>query len=1566
MEADTESLRTTAPQWSLAGDKQLLGVLQNIHERLVSRCQETNKRLGEMAAALDDASIDLQNVNNKFMALSNSQFIESRVYDDDVDVAPTESKTEQQKPSESMSEVEQIKLGLKALEGMHEPLLILDYDSETDSDDDTGRMVLKPKDLYEDRPLPYIIGSYAWQSKWHAGLLQEDSDTDSSVKREPWDREEYSESETEVSKPVKEQESSCSSEKSSRLSTDQTVDRPAIIADLIAKRLGQRPQPEPGPDAAPRCTNKKVYTPEQTAISNIFSDEPPPLEQSYQHSQGMNRSEEQSDDEDDIFAELHKKQPYEQGNRVESNITDELFGKERDVFSGFSQVCLKSPPPANQKLPLFAEEKEPELFVEQPPPLPKTDGATAESSVKKPIGGISLFGNKGTESIGAAILKRNQRLSSTDEDVSEATSQRQEKDIFDHLFAKSEKEQRKADKKIEKKIEKEVKIDKKVDLFSDNLFDDIDDIFTSNIPKVPIKTAEKNQKSLFDDEDLFSDVAVAKNKTESVKDTKVTKKSLFDSDDDLFSDKVEKNVPPNDTSKIKDTNIAKKETSVQSDSKKSIFDSDDDLFTDKNDKAFITSSEDKRSEIKNNNAKSYSKKSIFDSDDDLFSDKTDNIPSTSNSSVQNKNNKSKSKSIFYDDADIFSENASSKPKEVSVNSVVEETRKTTQISAFETKKVSIFDDEEEDLFNTDRSIKGDVKNETINEITKPISSTRINIFEEQNIKSKSHDEFNTRNIEVSDTSTKVNKIGDKLKKSLFDDDSEDELFNDKPKQVISESIEYTESTESSKDAFDDDDLFKDTRSNKTNNQTLKSEIKDEVLEELRGEIKSEIKEEVISELKDDLHIVNNDKTITNVETIKQINTSILDDVENDFQDNNHKDTSKGDNKIETMKKSSIFDEAETELFSNSSKYSDTKENNTDDKIDNDFETQNIPETDTRSDVAKSEMTQSKDSNISIEPPLFNEPKESLFGDQDEFSDIFIEPPKFEKPTEPKKSKNINALFDDDSDDEALFFKKDDPTLDEKPEFDSPAAENRIFGIFQDEPPDLNIDFVPKTNVKPKNDSITDITDIKIVGVDDTSVNEYTDQIDSNFNSKSKEKVVDNDELLNSIESQDESKSKISKDDAPKPIGKLKSMNFNINVNALLPGALPKKAKTTEQTDGNTQIKSSEDISTKNAPVIESKMVKSISFEGKPDSQVLDNTLSKERARIQVKRRPSTRRARKEAVRKSAIDFGDDSTDNSSSIDDQPKVVMKANIDDKIVDIPLARSDDEHIENMTENIVETPKFAEKTAKVKEENKDFSNTDDVDNELFKSVDAKQNSVHQNKENVAEDVLTQKPKVTTKTVYILNDEDIFSVEKPKKVLNIVDDETPGVSALGQVYKESINTSDSDEDLFKNVAKLEKTSNKLFYSETSNNTTNDSNELFKSTKGKTDERKATKNVFDDANTNELEDENLFKPDNKSDIKRETKNIFDLSDDEELFSTNKHKKTDKLNEMFEKEVTKVEVKTSLFDDEDDDGLFGSSRIKKAAEPSSTSTQASRKEIITRASEPVFEDPLSLFGGDEE
>ena len=40
-------------------------------------------------------------------------------------------------------------------------------------------MVYRPKDPYQNRPLPYLIGSKEWQEKWHIGLVESENEESS-------------------------------------------------------------------------------------------------------------------------------------------------------------------------------------------------------------------------------------------------------------------------------------------------------------------------------------------------------------------------------------------------------------------------------------------------------------------------------------------------------------------------------------------------------------------------------------------------------------------------------------------------------------------------------------------------------------------------------------------------------------------------------------------------------------------------------------------------------------------------------------------------------------------------------------------------------------------------------------------------------------------------------------------------------------------------------------------------------------------------------------------------------------------------------------------------------------------------------------------------------------------------------------------------------------------------------------------------------------------------------------------------------------------------------------------
>ncbi|XP_069356714.1 WASH complex subunit 2-like [Maniola hyperantus] len=1459
MEADTASLRKAAPNWNLAGDKQLLEMLQKIHLKIMTKCEEANVKLDAMVDALDNASIDLQNVNNKFMALSNSQFVESRVYDYDVDVSTEESVAKVESPKvDAESEIAKLKSSLQKLEQMHEPVHILDSDSSDDEDD--GRIILKPKEIYSHRPLPYIIGSQAWKNKWHAGLIQEESDSDSSVSKQDnigIYNDEYSESEPETAPTDKLahrtiSSSSMESELTSQPQATSEVPRqpakPADIAAELARRLGGQHEQLPASDTVPietppEPTTKKVYRVEKPAPTTIFADEPPPLDdyQSYKSDYT---------DDDDIFAELHKK-PNPNANRSQNraakdlfgglndNIVDDLFGEVETRDNDIGNVDYqdeKASASGREKTPLFNESQESNLVIEKPVPKqrPIETKAEAEGAVKKPVGGISLFGtNKGAESIGAAILKRNQRKSSTsDEDTSNTENKEKTKTneepvnkIIEDLFNKPSKMMTKK-KEIKRKEEPEkVKPAKdKIDLFSDNLFDDIDDIFTTNIVTKP--KDHKLQKSIFDDDDLFADITIKKPEKHS---NKSDTKNVFDSNDDLFNENenslnTEVKIPSNPINV--DINDIAEETlnaKVESDKKskqtahKSLFDDDseDDLFSDVKTVRKISKSQNPKID------------NVKEAEVTLGSENKSSNTKTVTNDVNNLSNKSESKSLLK-----------------SINSK-------TQLES-----PSLFDDDEfDDLFTASTKLSTEQNNlsnlEDVEHIIIEDAKNTENIESNKTMRKEVIPQINDNNAH---SENKISESRDIIAKSniLVDETNKGHILDDKDKAKLSQPEENF----------------------------------------------ADVNDEEILDQKQDTRI------------------SYFADVD---------DNSK---KSEQLKHSETLNE----------------------DVENILPPDSIPE------CSKLEST---------EPSILN----------DIFPDM---PPEFEKPLEPKKSKNVNALFDDDSDDEALFFKKNEAVSDEKPELNFSGDR---FGIFHDEPPEIDIDFSQKP-LKNNINTLGELTDDDLFGSSPSLQAQHTvknveiDNIKEVNDSHKNVFLIDDDKLMNVVDitkliedskesdkNQEINVSKLlesfeentkmdsSEDISDKPkvsesemlanedlideiepvksIGKLKPMNFNINVNSLLPGASLKKSKTSEETDGQAiSTKSNEELNIHSFEKTESKMVKSVSFDGDPDSEILDNNFSKQRAKIQVKRRPSSRRARLEAVRKSRIELASDSTDNSSSFDEPPnKEVVNRERLEATVD-----------SNMTQT-----KSSSDTFKENRSTSDIPTSTNVISPWPKTL-------HIERDNFI-DTKTTQADIKSKVVYILNDEDIFNDIHPKQednneskkvqienVLNVVDDDdeslfkTPNISTLGKAYENK--TVYSSDDL-----------------KPEPKTTVSKGSLQKASGNVTDNLpKTKKSLFDDLSDDENE---LFGGSKKPPVQKA--NTFDSDSEGELFVKSKRDSTTV-------ELKKETVKGSLFGDESDDDsdLFG----VKAKKTSGNVRQNIRKpkEVAAKTSEPVFEDPLSMFG----
>ncbi|XP_077586098.1 WASH complex subunit 2 [Stigmatopora nigra] len=198
-----EEMRQSAAKWSLAADSGLLLFLQDFSQRMLSKTHEMEKQLDSLIRDTKATDSSLHSVFNDFLMLSNTQFIENRVYDEEVEepLSKTdgaekqpEQKNRVPKESELIPKMQQaVNFGLKVLDSAFEHLDIKAGNSDSEDEEGNDRLdaILEPKDLYVDRPLPLLIGSQAFMEQEDVGLgdlssdeLSMDSDRDSVIDSE--------------------------------------------------------------------------------------------------------------------------------------------------------------------------------------------------------------------------------------------------------------------------------------------------------------------------------------------------------------------------------------------------------------------------------------------------------------------------------------------------------------------------------------------------------------------------------------------------------------------------------------------------------------------------------------------------------------------------------------------------------------------------------------------------------------------------------------------------------------------------------------------------------------------------------------------------------------------------------------------------------------------------------------------------------------------------------------------------------------------------------------------------------------------------------------------------------------------------------------------------------------------------------------------------------------------------------------------------------------------------------------------------------------------------------------
>ncbi|XP_070158447.1 no child left behind isoform X3 [Polyergus mexicanus] len=179
-------MRKKRREWSLAGDVGLLKHLQQFSENLMSRADKTQAALDTLTTQLKETGILVDNVTNTSLALANTQFIESRVQEDDIEIKENSEKQENVNTQDLVPEnllasiSESVKQGLNIMDEKYKVMDVACSDSE--EEDEASAVVFSvivgPNDPYQDRPLPYVIGSDKWMASNKIGLESSSSESE--------------------------------------------------------------------------------------------------------------------------------------------------------------------------------------------------------------------------------------------------------------------------------------------------------------------------------------------------------------------------------------------------------------------------------------------------------------------------------------------------------------------------------------------------------------------------------------------------------------------------------------------------------------------------------------------------------------------------------------------------------------------------------------------------------------------------------------------------------------------------------------------------------------------------------------------------------------------------------------------------------------------------------------------------------------------------------------------------------------------------------------------------------------------------------------------------------------------------------------------------------------------------------------------------------------------------------------------------------------------------------------------------------------------------------------------
>ncbi|KAF6726845.1 WASH complex subunit FAM21, partial [Oryzias melastigma] len=378
-----EEIRQHSANWSLAADSGLFLYLQDFSQKMLSKTHEIEKQLDSLIRDTKATDSRLHSVFNDFLMLSNTQFIENRVYDEEVEETlskpevvqkhPEQERTREQKEAELIPKMQEaVNYGLKVLESAFEHLDIKAGNSDSEDEDaaDKVEAILEPKDLYVDRPLPYLIGSQAFMEQDDVGLgdlssdeMSVDSDRDSVIESEDGKEAINSDDDFDRDSEIHKKKSSLTSTEDNEDGEDSDIfgdsdeddedinnTDPSLFTKELAARIRAEPVSKPEGDRASLVSKRSKGRKKSKSAASIADGEdsddmfkPPKMDEEDDYSPFGGKSGLFSggkglfddDDEDDLFSEKSKPASHEgKTNESLKSTTAESSKPEKRIPAG--------------------------------------------------------------------------------------------------------------------------------------------------------------------------------------------------------------------------------------------------------------------------------------------------------------------------------------------------------------------------------------------------------------------------------------------------------------------------------------------------------------------------------------------------------------------------------------------------------------------------------------------------------------------------------------------------------------------------------------------------------------------------------------------------------------------------------------------------------------------------------------------------------------------------------------------------------------------------------------------------------------------------------------------------------------------------------------------------------------------------------------------------------------------------------------------------------------------------------------------------------------------------------